>query len=67
MEAEVAQNTNRIAHLNEVREQKELDIATTVQNVGKENNAISQLKYQIQSLDKEITYFESQNLKHQQA
>jgi hypothetical protein len=27
MEAEVAQNTNRIAHLNEVREQKEIDIA----------------------------------------
>ena len=45
MQAEIEQNSNRIAHLSEVKEQKDFDIQATNQQLGKEQATASQLKY----------------------
>lgn len=66
MNAELSQNQSRIQHLNEVKEQKDLDIVNIAAKIQKEQNLIVQYHYQLDQLVQEIKYFETQNHKHQQ-
>ena len=66
MQNEIEQNNARIAHLNEVKEQKEIDIQNTTQRLNKEQGAGAQLRYENQQLDKEMNYYENLNRNHLQ-
>jgi chromosome segregation ATPase len=67
LEADLDSNNRKISHLIEVKDVKEQENVTTQQRIAKEQLTISQLRTQVAQLEKDISYFEAQNHKHQQS
>lgn len=67
MRTEIENNEQRCNNVQDVLMNKEENIARTHAKLGEATSCIQDLKYQLNKLDGELGYFESQNEQHKNA